>query len=123
VATLLATTFCAAGTVLAIPAHAQSGGTSKTCGLDSGELGGNCFLEAPGFPGGRVVVNIDATGSHPTPIRWRVVNLQGGGPICEGSYRPSDGPLTATCDSLPPGTLSLDTARPPLESATIGLSW
>jgi hypothetical protein len=114
---------CVFALVMGGTANAQTGGTSKTCGLDSGEQGGNCFLEAAGFPGGRVVVNVDSTGTFPGSIGWRVVNLKGGGPICEGSYVPAEKNLNATCEGLPAGTLSLETARPPGETATIALSW
>lgn len=103
-------------------ADAQAG-TSKTCGPDSGGNGGNCFLEAPGFPGGRVTLSIDSDSDFTSSIPWRVVNLKGGGPICNGSYVPAESPHSFTCYNIPAGTVSVDTAQPPTATTTIALRW
>jgi len=104
-----------------------AGGTSKTCGPGTGEdgVGGQCILEAPGFPGGRARLRIDVNGGPlgavGAPARWGIDNLKAGGG-CEGTFRPSDPPRIVEC-TLPAGTLSAVISRPPGSSATLGIQW
>jgi len=97
------------------------GGTGKTCGPDSGSQGGQCILEATGFPGGAVQVHIDVSGSFRNPTEWTLLNLTKGGE-CSGSFVPADEGRSWTC-TIAAGTLTLVTFRPPGASAEIAVRW
>ncbi|MGK3207329.1 hypothetical protein [Amycolatopsis sp. MEPSY49] len=103
----------------------EDGGNFGECGVLP--VATQCYIEAPGFPGGSVDIDIDvvpAPGGEALPNRF-FLSAPGQPDVCQGEFRAGDPMRTWACGggALHAGTLQLNVAKRDNESVKMVLRW
>jgi hypothetical protein len=80
-----------------------------------------CNLNAPGFGGGTISVDLDESGGLTAVHRWSLST--GGGQYCYGEFRPVDPPRSWVCHGAPAGPVYMFADKAAVNGTSMGVRW
>jgi len=99
------------------------GGNFGECGVLP--VASQCYIEAPGFPGGTVMIDVDVIGppgGEALPNRF-YLSAPGQPSACQVDFTAGDPMRTWQCATLNAGTLQLNVTKRDNESVKMALRW